>query len=218
MRVMKWTCSAVISCALLIYPLPVDAHLHAQHAPAQGIAIANITHGQMAVIADYRTAILALAERQAVADPLFRRLKNYQAIQFVYCLWGLMPGSVTDERSPFNECAHAYLAATQALLMHMVTTSAESAPVHDLARRIEVDMQRKRASLSLCLNSGEGFNTAWVITPRLSDVFFHLPTLLTLLCLGCTMFGASRFFRRVQSPLLAKNVSRAAPCWKSKSG
>jgi hypothetical protein len=79
-------------------------------------------------------------------------------------------------------------------------------------------MRRKRASLSLCLNSGEGFNTAWIITPHWSNVFFHLPTLLTLFCLSCIMVGAAWFFRRVPSLLSAINVMEAAPRRISESG
>jgi hypothetical protein len=39
------------------------------------------------------------------------RIENYVNLQSFACLWGLVPGSLKDEGSPFNECAHAYLAA-----------------------------------------------------------------------------------------------------------
>ncbi len=69
----------------------------------------------MAVISGYRGAILDLAQRQTQTDPTFRRLYNHGNLQYTYCLWGLMPGSLMDEESPFNECSHAYLATTKAL-------------------------------------------------------------------------------------------------------
>ena len=47
------------------------------------------------------------------------RLEDYLSLQSFACLWGLVPGSVTDEASPFNECSHAYLAAARALLLHL---------------------------------------------------------------------------------------------------
>ena len=31
----------------------------------------------------------------------------------------MIPGSLSDENSPFNECTHAYLAATRALVSHL---------------------------------------------------------------------------------------------------
>ena len=62
-----------------------------------------------------------LASRAVDTSEPFRRVLNYAEIQYSYCLWGRMPGSVTDEESPFNECAHAYLAATKAVLLAMAT-------------------------------------------------------------------------------------------------
>ena len=65
----------------------------------------------MQVIADNLSAIRDLADRQEPTDLTMRRLQDFVNLQSFACLWGLVPGSLTDERSPFNECAHSYLAA-----------------------------------------------------------------------------------------------------------
>ncbi|MFT4151927.1 MAG: hypothetical protein QM656_17120, partial [Paracoccaceae bacterium] len=87
--------------------------------PAQGIAISSLAHGQMAVIARHEGEILALATRHYPVDDRLRRLTNHAEIQSAYCLWGLVPGTVTDEASPFNLCAHAWLAATRDALLRL---------------------------------------------------------------------------------------------------
>ena len=142
-----------------------------------GIAIASLSHGQMAVLSDYRSEILALADRQSRTDETFHRLKNFGAIQYTYCLWGLVPGSLGDETSPFNECSHAYLSAARELLAHMRRTSADKQPVEDLISRIDADMVRKQASFVQCQYSAESFNTAGLIYPAWTDVPSHLPSL-----------------------------------------
>lgn len=149
---------------------------------AHGISIPSLTHGQMAVIAANKAAILTLAERQVYADDVLKRLLNFTNIQFSFCLWGLIPGSLVDDASPFNECSHAYLAAARSLLMHMQAT-ANSPAVDALAEKIDREMLQNNASVTLCRYSDQPFNTAQVIYPNWSDVVFHLPTLLTFLSL-----------------------------------
>ena len=65
----------------------------------------------MAVIRDNLPAIRALASARLGFDLTTWRLEDYLNLQSFACLWGIVPGSITDEESPFNECAHAYLAA-----------------------------------------------------------------------------------------------------------
>jgi hypothetical protein len=60
----------------------------------------------MSVIEGSRAAILDLAGRQFRTDRDFQRLSSFVSLQFFYCLWGAVPGSLEDEESPFNECAH----------------------------------------------------------------------------------------------------------------
>jgi hypothetical protein len=160
---------------------PAWAHREAsgRQAPADSISIPNLSHGQMAVIANNRTAILDLAARQIPTDPTMRRLEGFINLQIFACMWGMIPGSVEDESSPFNECSHAYLAATRALLLHLQTMPGDRTAVRALIAKIEREMLDNNASLVLCRYSDEPFNTATRITPRWADVPFHLPSLMT---------------------------------------
>ena len=85
--------------------------------PPEGISIPSLTHGKMAVIRDNLPAIRALASARLGFDLTTWRLEDYLNLQSFACLWGIVPGAITDEDSPFNECAHAYLAAGRALLL-----------------------------------------------------------------------------------------------------
>ena len=89
-----------------------------------------------------------------------------------------MPGSITRESSPFNECSHAYLAGTKALLLHLQTMPGNRAPVAALIRTIDLEMLARGASLVLCRYSDQTFNTAAVIGPRWSEMLFDPPCLL----------------------------------------
>ena len=61
------------------------------------------------------------------------RLEDYLSLQSFACLWGMVPGSITDEDSPFNECAHAYLAAGYALKGETERARAELAEAQGLS-------------------------------------------------------------------------------------
>ena len=167
--------------AILLAAGMAEAHRSAANADESGIPIPALTHGQMAGIAAYRGEILDLAARQARTDETFRRLLTFGNIQYAYCLWGLVPGSLRDEASPFNECSHAYLSATQALLVHMRAVNAEGSPlrldIEALVSRIDADMVRNGASFVLCQFSGQNFNTASMVRPDWIAVPFHLPSL-----------------------------------------
>ncbi|MGA0541860.1 hypothetical protein [Neotabrizicola sp. VNH66] len=142
--------------------------------PVAGVPIAEITHGQMPVIADHAGAILALAGRFPAPDAEFGRVLNYAKIQRAWCLWGRVPGAVTDEASPFNACSHAWLAATQDLLVRMEAASAGRSPaVAALARRVEGEMLLASTSLSLCAFSATPYDTAVLVRPVWADVLRH---------------------------------------------
>ena len=177
------TVRALAVLILLAAPLsPACAHhLGVAHAgPPKGLAIPNLTHGQMLVIAANRAAILKLAAGQNPTDPTLRRLQGYVSLQTFACLWGLAPGAVEDESSPFNECSHAYLAGTKALLMHLLEMPGDRAPVRALADRIELEMMRNNASLDLCRYSDEPFDTADIIGPHWSEIPSHPKSALSL--------------------------------------
>lgn len=135
----------------------------------------------MSVIAPYYGRIIAIAEDVSDTDETFRRLLNFAQIQRAYCLWGMMPGSVSDEESPFNECSHAYLAAAKAVLLQMRTMKGETAPVDDLVSEIDATLVRNNLSLILCKFSGESFNTADLVRPKLADIFLDTRSFLAIL-------------------------------------
>jgi hypothetical protein len=189
--ILLWICS------------PASAH-HTPSGPQAGLSIPGLTHGQMVVIADYRREILALADAQKFrSDETFFRLRNYVDLQYLYCAWGLVPGSVTDDASPFNGCSHAYLAGARALLLHMQTMPGDQSRVHALVDRIERAMLANNASLVLCQYSNEPFNTADHIGPRWGEVPFHGPSIMTFaafagLSLG-GIWGGGRLLRTMSA-------------------
>jgi hypothetical protein len=138
----------------------------------------------MSVIADNFSAIRELADRQTPSDLILRRLQDYLSLQYFACAWGLMPGSIKDEASPFNECAHAYLAAAQALLLHLRQMPGGDGAVGSLVARIEVEMLQNNTALALCRYSDEPFNTNEVIGPRWREIPFHPPSIVALVACG----------------------------------
>ena len=73
------------------------------------------------------------------------RLEDYLNLQSFACFWGLVPGSITDENSPFNECSHAYLAAGRALLLQLNREpGADHKAIDALISKIEVEMLADR--------------------------------------------------------------------------
>ena len=98
-------------------------------------------------------------------------------LQSFACLWGIVPGSITDEDSPFNECAHAYLASGRALLLQLAhEPGADHKSIDALVGKIEVEMLAEGASINLCRYSDEPFNTNEIIWPHWSMAPFHPPT------------------------------------------
>jgi hypothetical protein len=178
-------------------------HRDAANTALAGISIPSLMHNQMGVIANNMTAILDLANRQIRADPHLRRLQTFINLQFFACVWGIVPGSLDDENSPFNECSHAYLAATWALLIHLQAVSDDHAAVEALARKVEREMLDNGASLFVCRYSDEPFNTAEIIGPHWSEIPGHVPSAavflgLPLAIMGCGWMAALRRYKRTQ--------------------
>jgi hypothetical protein len=178
---------------LVFFSLPTLCRAHhlasPNDAPLSAIPIPGLSHGQMFVIARNRTAILELAAREIHTDPTMRRLQAFIDFQFFACLWGMVPGSLEDENSPFNECSHAYLAATRLLLIHLQKMPGDRAPIRALIEKIEIEMLNSNASLVMCGYSDETFNTAEVIGPHWGDVPLHPPTLITFAGLAMASAG-----------------------------
>lgn len=164
--------------------------------PATGVLIPEITHGQMPIIATSVSEILALADRQFDPGPEFRRVLNYAKIQRTYCLWGLVPGSISDEASPFNACSHAYLAASRDLLLRMVADGRDG-PAADLAMRINYQMMLSSTALDLCSYSATPYDTASTVRPVWSDVPRHGASLASLLSIAALLAAAGALFERL---------------------
>jgi len=192
-RLRLWAFAALLSMAS---PAAQAHYVRTGPAPADGLSIPSLTHGEMAVVADYRAAIFDAAAMQFPTDENFRRLFNFAKIQYTLCMWGLMPGSIRDEASPFNECSHAYLAATRAVLKRMLDMPGDKATARSLLDRMETDMIRAGAAFELCQYSGEPFNTEELIYPRWSGVPFHLPSLLGFGAFALALAGGGVLLRR----------------------
>ena len=142
--------------------------------------------------------IFVLAGAVRGAEPEFLTLVRYGELQYSNCLWGLVPASISDEESPFNECSHAYLAAAKEVLLRMRAMPAMGPRAGEIASRISYEAALEGAAFIGCVYSGEGFNTADIVRPQWHDVPFHLPTVLSLAgafgFLPLTAFAASRIF------------------------
>jgi hypothetical protein len=171
---------ALIAALFMLGTSPSHAHRIATRSgpPPAGVFISSLTHGQMAVIRDNLPAIKALASARLGFDLTTWRLEDYLNLQSFACLWGIVPGSVTDENSPFNECAHAYLAAGHALVLQLAhEPGADHKSINALTSKIEIEMLADGASLNLCRYSDEPFNTNEIIWPHWGMAPSHAPTL-----------------------------------------
>jgi hypothetical protein len=174
---------ALLAALVMLAASPSQAHRISTRSgpPPEGIPIPSLTHGQMAVIADNLSAIRAVASARAGFDLTTWRLEDYLNLQSFACLWGIVPGSITDEESPFNECAHAYLAAGRALLLQLSREpGADHNAIDALISKIEVEMLAEGASMNLCRYGDEPFNTSEVIWPHSGMAPFHPPTVAAL--------------------------------------
>ncbi|ARQ59736.1 UNVERIFIED_ORG: hypothetical protein GGE64_003868 [Rhizobium etli] len=194
---------AALALIASLFPLlagNTSAHERSADGSHAGLEIPAISHGEMAVISDYRSGIIGLASRAVDTNEPFRRVLNYAEIQYSYCLWGRMPGSVTDEESPFNECAHAYLAATKAVLLSMREMPREAAAAGEIISAIDADMARRGLALITCQFSGEAFNTADIVKPNWSKVPLHPASMASLTGLAALFGLAGLVLRRVLRP------------------
>ena len=178
LRLRFWLCAGLAAIAAVI---PAAAHHRGvpHDGPVLGVAIAAITHGEMLLIAKYRTLILDLAARQPVTDPTLRRLEGFVSLQYFTCFRGLVPGSLSDESSPFNECSHAYLAGTRALLAHMAEMPGDQSAAKALQERINTEIASDPAFGAFCSNSQEVFDNASIVMPDWTMMAAHPPTVLT---------------------------------------
>jgi hypothetical protein len=187
-----WT--TPIAALVMVASSASDAHRISTRSgpPPAGVSIPSLTHGQMAVIRDNLPAIRALASARLGFDLTTWRIEDYLNLQSFACLWGVVPGSVTEEESPFNECAHAYLAAGRALLLQLANEpGADHKSIDALTSKIEVEMLADGASLNLCRYSDEPFNTNEIIWPHWGMAPFHAPTLAAFGAVLAMLAGAA---------------------------
>jgi hypothetical protein len=198
--------SLLIAVLSILAVTPASAHHQASNdGPIRGVAIPAISHGEMPVVASYRSQVLDLAARQPVTDPTLRRLAGFVSLQYFECFWGLVPGSLSDEQSPFNECSHAYLAGVRALLAHMTAMPGNQSAAKELEARMAAEIASDPSYNVVCSNSGETFDSADVIGPDWQLAPVHVPTVLTFL--GFAMLAVSglavacrrRLFRRAET-------------------
>lgn len=158
--------------ALLVpIAMPAAALAHSGGASGgTGLPIAAISHGEMMLVDERLPEIVALAKAQMASDGPVRRLLNYYNVQRAYCLWGLAPGGVSREDSPFNLCAHAYLAAAKEMLLAMSREPASRAAALGIIARLEDRRQALPDAWAICSSSNEGFDTSSVIRPVFAEV------------------------------------------------
>lgn len=171
-------------------------HQKPNDGPIRGAAIAAISHGEMPIVATYRSRILHLAGRQPVTDPTLRRLAGFVSLQHFACFWGLVPGSLTDEQSPFNECTHADLAGALALLKHMTGMPGNQSAAKELQARINAEIAADPGAAAICSNSSETFDSADVIGPDWQLAPRHGPTVLTFAALAALLVMGLAVARR----------------------
>lgn len=175
---------------LIAASMPANAHHQLPHDGGPiGIVIPAIPHGEMLVLAKYRARILEIAARQVPADPTLRRLLGFVSLQHFACFWGLFPGSLSDETSPFNECSHAYLAGTRALLEHLVTMPGDQSSAKVLQASIAEELASDPTFAALCVNSSEAFDSGIIVGPDWQLAATHLPTLITFSLFAVALAG-----------------------------
>ena len=174
-----WSCMLAATLAVLAATPALAHHQKSSDGPIRGVAIPPISHGEMPVVAKYRRQILDLAARQAVTDPTLRRLTGFVNLQTFACFWGLVPGSLADEKSPFNECSHAYLAGARALLAHLAAMPGNQPAAKALESRINAEIANDPGAAAICSNSNQAFDSADVIGPDWQLAPLHAPTVLT---------------------------------------
>lgn len=197
---------------LFVAAATVNALAHRTDRPRDlsGVPITAISHGEMAIIDRHVGDIFALSGKARNADQTFLTLLRYGQLQYADCLWGLVPTSISDEESPFNECSHAYLAAAKEVLLKMRDMPDTQREAGEIVSRISYEAALEGAAFVGCIYSGEGFNTADRVRPHWHDVPFHPPTLLALAgvfgFLPFMAFIGSRLFGRKEDGLAETSI------------
>lgn len=200
-----------LAAGVLLYGLigSASAHRSTPAGSTAGLSIPSVSHGQMVVLADHRAAIMQLVDQQYPTDGDMWRLQAFVNLQYFYCVWGLFPGGLSDENSPFNECTHAYLAGVRALLVHLQAMPGDRTNVRRLSRDIDRAMLDHHASMILCRFSDEPFNSADVIVPRLSGILTDPSSLMAILALACAAAGCGALLSVAETVLRRREATGA---------
>jgi hypothetical protein len=160
----------------MVQGAPCVSHAHGSGTPEDqsGFAIPSIDHAAMRVIAPYRDRIVALARQAAATDAELSALLLHNQMQAANCLWLLVPGSLTDEENPFNECAHADMAGLKALAERLSLLPQTKGAARALISDLDRDMVLAGTSFVLCAFSRESFNTASQVRPDWPAVSAYL--------------------------------------------
>lgn len=189
---------------VLTSAVTVEAHGAPSGGSHAGLPIPSISHGEMAILSAYSSQIVSLAQLAGDTNEPFRRVLNYSQIEFAACMWGMMPGSVTDEASPFNECSYAYLAAVKLVLFDMRSMRDEADRANALISEIDREMVLNEMALIACQFNNETFNTADYVFPSWSEVPFHGPSALAslsaLMVIFAETWGGARVLRGSPPP------------------
>lgn len=164
----------VFGLILALTAADATAHDYTPPVDQSGYAIPSIDHGAMRVIAGHRQAIIALARQVTTADPELEALLLHNQMQSANCLWLLVPGSVADEESPLNECAHADLAGLKGILDRLRLIKQTQPDAEVLVSTIDHEMVLAGTSFIKCEYSAENFNTASQVRPNWLDVFRYI--------------------------------------------
>lgn len=163
-----------LALAMALAGAGANAHDYMPPADQSGYAIPSIDHGAMRVIADFRTEIINLARQVTAADHELQALLLHNQMQAANCLWLLVPGSITDEESPLNECAHADLAGLKGILDRLRLLPETQPAAEALVSTIDHEMVLAGTSFIKCEYSAESFNTASQVRPDWMSVAGYL--------------------------------------------
>jgi hypothetical protein len=192
--------TTILAFLLTLVATGAAAHGAPPGGPTSGISVPSVGHGEMSVISDYRGRILDLAAGAVDTNEDFRRVLNYAQIEYAYCLWGTVPGSISDENSPFNECSHAYLAATKDVLLRMRSMRDEKQAAAELVSEIDSLLIARQLSLVLCQFSREAFNTADIIRPDWSAIPLHPASMASFSVIALLLLAGIWAWRKTGRP------------------
>jgi hypothetical protein len=175
-----------------------------------GVEIPEILHGQKAVFDAHRAEVLALAAEVAPDDATVRELSSYVADQYRAAWFGLMPGAMESDASPFHLPTHGYLAGTRALMLHLekpeilaLMAKTDQERVKALGKEISADlMAAGTMSMEVCAESATAFNTTQPVAPNWDLAYQDTATKVVIMLLIAAGIALAAFVAGVLTLLL----------------